>query len=248
LPDLALTDFGTRRRHSLPWQRLCLETMAEILGPRFRGTSNLQLARELGLPVSGTNGHEIPMVLAALAGDDDAAVARAPYQALEAWAGLYDQALRVILPDTFGSAAFFHDAPDWAADWRGVRPDSAPPVEAGEAIIAWWRARGRDPREKQLIFSDALDLADIEQLATHFRGRTGVAFGWGTKLTNDLEGCGDVPGLRPISLVCKVTEAAGRPAVKLSDNPEKATGDPAEIARYLRIFGDAGRSARAVGV
>lgn len=33
----------------------------------------------------------------------------------------------------------------------------------------------------------------------------------------------------------------GRPAVKLSDNPEKATGDPAEIARYLRVFGDAGR-------
>jgi nicotinate phosphoribosyltransferase len=36
--------------------------------------------------------------------------------------------------------------------------------------------------------------------------------------------------------------------VKLSDNPEKATGDAAEIARYLRIFGDAGRAARAVGV
>jgi nicotinate phosphoribosyltransferase len=25
--------------------------------------------------------------------------------------------------------------------------------------------------------------------------------------------------------------------VKLSDNPQKATGDPREIARYLKIFG-----------
>jgi nicotinate phosphoribosyltransferase len=33
-----------------------------------------------------------------------------------------------------------------------------------------------------------------------------------------------------------VASANGRPAVKLSDNPAKATGDPAEIARYLRIF------------
>jgi len=29
--------------------------------------------------------------------------------------------------------------------------------------------------------------------------------------------------------------------VKLSDNPEKATGEPSEIERYLRVFGHAGR-------
>ena len=41
--------------------------------------------------------------------------------------------------------------------------------------------------------------------------------------------------------VPKVIEANGRPAVKLSDNPAKATGEPAEIARYLRVFGEADR-------
>jgi len=46
----------------------------------------------------------------------------------------------------------------------------------------------------------------------------------------------------------KVVAANGRPAVKLSDNPAKATGDPAEIARYRRIFGDEGRPARSVTV
>jgi len=47
--------------------------------------------------------------------------------------------------------------------------------------------------------------------------------------------------LDPISIVCKVTSVDGRPAVKLSDNPEKATGDASEIERYLRVFGSAGR-------
>ena len=77
-----------------------------------------------------------------------------------------------------------------------------------------------------------------------------MSFGWGTNLTNDFIGCppdGSVD-LDPISIVCKVTSVDGRPAVKLSDNPEKATGSPAEIQRYLRVFGDAGRVRSAVYV
>jgi nicotinate phosphoribosyltransferase len=46
----------------------------------------------------------------------------------------------------------------------------------------------------------------------------------------------------------KVTAVNGRPAVKLSDNPEKATGSPAEVERYLRVFGNAGRVRTAVHV
>ncbi|MBN8984236.1 MAG: nicotinate phosphoribosyltransferase, partial [Rhizobiales bacterium] len=59
----------------------------------------------------------------------------------------------------------------------------------------------------------------------------------------DFVGCAPDPttDLDPISIVCKVTSVNGRPAVKLSDNPEKATGDAAETARYLRVFGDTGR-------
>ena len=49
--------------------------------------------------------------------------------------------------------------------------------------------------------------------------------------------------LRAISLVCKVTEANGKPTVKLSDNFEKATGPQSEIERYKKLFGtqDIGR-------
>jgi nicotinate phosphoribosyltransferase len=46
--------------------------------------------------------------------------------------------------------------------------------------------------------------------------------------------------MKPISLVCKVSSAEDRPAVKLSDNYEKATGPADEVERYRRIFGHEG--------
>lgn len=238
LPDLRISDFGTRRRHSFLWQRWCVAALKEGIGEAFTGTSNVLLAMDNDLEALGTNAHELPMVLAALARDEEELLA-APYKVLKDWQRYYGGNLLIVLPDTFGTAAFLRNAPDWIADWTGFRPDSAPEIEGGERIISWWREKGRDPREKLLIFSDGLDLDAIEETYRHFQGKVRMSFGWGTNLTNDFEGCapGDVDGLNAISLVCKVTQADGRPAVKLSDNPEKATGDPAEIERYLDIFG-----------
>lgn len=249
LPDLVLSDFGTRRRHSFLWQRWCVEAVKEGLGHRFIGTSNVLLAMDSDLEAIGTNAHELPMVLAALA-QDDAGIAAAPYRVLEEWRAHYDGNLLIALPDAFGTAAFLQAAPGWLADWTGFRPDSMPPIEGGEQIMAWWRAHGVDPRTKLLIFSDGMDVDSIEATARHFHGRVRTSFGWGTNLTNDFRGCDPAGGhaLEPISLVAKVIAANGAPAVKLSDNPAKATGDPAAIARYRRIFGDDGRSARAVSV
>jgi nicotinate phosphoribosyltransferase len=242
LPGLRISDFGTRRRHSFLWQRWCVEALKEGLGDAFIGSSNVLLAMNNDLEAIGTNAHELPMVLGALA-PDDAALRRAPYRVLEDWQKYYGGNLLIVLPDAFGSQAFLRDAPDWVADWTGVRPDSAPPIEGGEEVIRWWKERGRDPASKLLVFSDALDVGTIEETFHHFNGRVRMSFGWGTNLTNDFEGCAPSPNaaLKAISLVCKVSEANGRPAVKLADNPRKATGDATEIARYLRVFGDTGR-------
>ncbi len=249
LPDLRISDFGTRRRHSFLWQRWCVEALKEGIGQSFTGTSNVLLAMDNDLEALGTNAHELPMVLAALAPNDKALKA-APYQVLEDWESYYGGNLLIVLPDAFGTAAFLRDAPDWVADWTGFRPDSAPPIEGGEKIIAWWKAHGRDPREKLLIFSDGLDVDTIVETYHHFQGRVRMSFGWGTNLTNDFEDCApdDNPGLDAISLVCKVSEANGRPAVKLSDNPNKATGSREEIARYLKLFGETDRVEQAVKV
>jgi nicotinate phosphoribosyltransferase len=248
-PDLLISDFGTRRRHSFLWQRWCVEALKEGIGEAFTGTSNVLLAMDTDLEALGTNAHELPMVLAALA-DTEKELKAAPYRVLQDWQRYYGGNLLIVLPDAFGTAAFLRDAPEWVADWTGFRPDSAPPIEGGEKIIAWWKKMGRDPRRKLLIFSDGLEVDTIIETYKHFRDKVRMSFGWGTNLTNDFEDCAPTPtdGLNAISLVCKVTEANGRPAVKLSDNPEKATGDTKEIKRYLRVFGEEDRVRQLVKV
>ncbi len=270
VPNLSVADFGTRRRHSFLWQEYVVEAMASNLGSGFTGTSNAFLAHKHDLEAIGTNAHEIPMVLAALApqGDDEALKA-SQYHVLEMWQQTYEGALRIMLPDTFGTTQFLEGAPDWAADWTGQRIDSKDPYIAGDEYIEWLRARGRDPREKLIIASDALDIDEVLGLHAYFGGtmatgssvgdfrgandfhdrrkwtpgrRIRFSAGWGTLLTNDFRDCdpsGD-GGFDPISLISKVSTVEGRPAVKLSDNYAKALGPPSEIERYRRVFGTVG--------
>jgi nicotinate phosphoribosyltransferase len=236
---LVLADFGTRRRHGFLWQRWCVEALQEGLGPSMIGTSNVKHAMDLGLEAIGTNAHELPMAYAAVA-RDDAELAESPYAVLRDWARMYGGNLLVFLPDAFGTPSFLEHAPDWVADWKGARPDSTPAIEGSEQIMAWWRERGRDPREKLMVLSDGMTIDSIEAAVRHLRGKVNVSIGWGTDLTNDFAGCvpnGSDADLRALHLVCKVAEAEGRPAVKLSDNPEKASGPPSEIERYRRVFG-----------
>jgi nicotinate phosphoribosyltransferase len=175
------------------------------------------------------------MVYSALAGNDRE-LAEAPYKVLADWQQDYDGNLRVMLPDTFGSHNFLERAPDWVTNWTGIRIDSGDPIEGGEIAIAWWQRRKQDPRQKLLIFSDGLDVDAIERIHRHFLGRVRIGYGWGTLLTNDFRGLGPDGRLDPFSIVCKVVSADGRQAVKLSDNPMKAMGPPAELARYRRVF------------
>jgi nicotinate phosphoribosyltransferase len=243
LAPINIADFGTRRRHGFLWQDWCVQALIEGLGEGFLGTSNCVIAMRREVEATGTNAHELPMVYAALA-RSDAELAWAPYQVLADWQEEYEGNLRVILPDTFGTAGFLAHAPDWVAQWTGIRIDSKEPVAGGEEAIAWWRARGQDPREKLAIFSDALDVAEVARIHRAFNGRIRMGFGWGTLLTNDFRGLVPNGALDPISIVCKVISANGHPAVKLSDNPTKAMGPPAEIARYKRIFEVGAQEAR----
>jgi nicotinate phosphoribosyltransferase len=268
VPELRVADFGTRRRHSFLWQEYVVVAMAANLGGNFIGTSNAFLAHKHDLEAIGTNAHEIPMVMAALA-PDNIALKESQYRVLELWQQTYDGSLQVMLPDTFGTTQFLAGAPEWVADWTGQRVDSKDPYIAGDEYIAWLTARGRNARDRLLVFSDTLDVDQILGLHAYFGGtlasgitasdfrtaadfadrgkwtpgrRVRVSAGWGTLLTNDFRGCNpnDGTGFDPISLICKVKTVNGRPAVKLSDNYAKALGPPEEIERYRRVFGTAG--------
>ena len=238
LPDLRLADFGSRRRHSFLWQNWCVEALKDGLGDKFIGTSNVRLAMEHDLEAIGTNAHELPMVVAALA-DSENELRDAPYKVLQSWQLNYDGNLLIVLPDTYGTTTFLENAPDWVANWSGFRVDSKEPIAGGEELIQWWKTMGQDPQEKLIIFSDGLDINEIETITHHFAQKVKVGFGWGTNLTNDFKDCAPTPNdrLNAFSLVCKVTEAAGKPTVKLSDNLEKASGPKTEIEHYLKVFG-----------
>lgn len=100
--NLALADFGTRRRHSYLWQDWCVQAMREGLGKKFVGTSNCLIAMRREVEAIGTNAHELPMVYSALA-ESDEELADAPYQVLKDWQEEHDGNLRIILPDTYGT-------------------------------------------------------------------------------------------------------------------------------------------------
>ncbi|WP_135447685.1 nicotinate phosphoribosyltransferase [Tabrizicola caldifontis] len=236
IDDLKIADFGTRRRHGFLWQDWCVQAMLEGLGQKFIGTSNCLIAKNRDVEAIGTNAHELPMVYCALANSDEE-LRQAPYKVLADWHEEHEGNLRIILPDTYGTEGFLRNAPDWLAGWTGIRIDSGDPVVGAETAIRWWQERGEDPTKKLVIFSDGLDVEKIEDLYARFHGRVKVSFGWGTMLTNDFRGLVAGDALAPFSLVCKAQSANGRPTVKLSDNPAKATGPAEEIERYKRVFG-----------
>lgn len=268
VPGLNISDFGTRRRHSFLWQEYVVTSMADVLGSNFAGSSNTYLAYKHDLEAIGTNAHELPMALAALANSDEE-LRSAQYRLLELWQQTYQGELLILLPDTFGTTQFLRNAPDWVADWTGQRIDSKDPFVAGDEYIAWLQERGRDPRKKRLIASDSLDVDVILALHAYFGGtlrngaeaasfrhardfldnsrwspdrRIRFSAGWGTFLTNDFRNCNPHGNDRfdPVSLVCKLSEVNGRAAVKLSDNYSKAMGPASEIERYRQVFGIAG--------
>ncbi len=216
---IRFADFGTRRRFSAIHHERVLAALAESAADCLAGTSNLRLARRFGLPPSGTQAHEMYSLLGALHGEE-----RANAVALARWIELYPDHPGIALADTFGSTAFFL-AFDRATAGRfaGVRQDSGDPLDFLERAIAGYEALGLDPHTKTVVFSDALDTEKVLRIEHARRGRIGALYGIGTFLTND------IPGVRPLNLVLKLTAVqtpqGWRPAVKLTDDPAKASGD-----------------------
>ena len=131
VPGLKVADFGTRRRHSFLWHEYVVKAMRDTLGASFTGTSNTYLAYKHDLEAIGTNAHELPMALAAMAESDEELKA-SQYRVLELWQNTYQRELLIMLPDTFGTTQFLESAPDWVTDWTGQRMDSKSPYVAGD--------------------------------------------------------------------------------------------------------------------
>lgn len=231
LPEARVMEFGNRRRFSGTWQETVLNYLMDEIPTHLIGTSNVRLAMAYGLRPSGTFAHEMYMVYSGLFRSSDEELRSSHNLVLQHWWEEYGAALSVALTDTYGSDFFFRDlTPEQARDWKWLRHDSGDPIAFGERAIAFYESLGIDAKEKGIVYSDGLDIDVIERLHARFYGRINLTYGWGTNLTNDL-------GYKALSLVMKAVEANGNALVKLSDNPEKATGPAGLVERFIRVFG-----------
>lgn len=240
-PEFKISQFGLRRRFSGPWEAHVTQRLIEETSV-ITGISNMFFADHFRIPAQGTNAHELPMALTALARHSGPkAMREAPYLVLAHWQRLFGRKSLIKLDDTYGSESFRLDLPrQYLESFRGFRHDSGDPFTYGEEVIQLYQKYGIDARTKVIIFSDGLTPDKVLKLYEHFNGRIIVLFGMGTNLTNDF---GVLPAL---SLVMKITEAAGNPAVKLSNNLYKATGLPEEVEYYKRVFGYTNTASEAV--
>lgn len=223
-----LFDFGVRRRFSGDWQREVVTTLRDELPQVFKGTSNVLLARDLGLVPIGTMAHEYLQTYQALG------VRLRDFQraALEDWVQEYRGDLGIALTDVVGMDAFLADFDLYFAKlFDGLRHDSGDPILWGEKALAHYARLRIDAHGKRLVFSDGLDPDTAFRIYDAFADRTQLGFGIGTNLTNDV-------GLTPINIVMKLTAANGQPVAKLSDSPGKTICDDATFLAYLRqVFG-----------
>lgn len=217
-------DFGVRRRYAREWQREVVATFARELPEFFKGTSNVLLARDLGIVPIGTMGHEYLQTFQATG------VRLRDFQraALEEWVQEYRGDLGIALTDTVGMDAFLADFDLYFAKlFDGLRHDSGDPVEWGEKALAHYAALRIDAHSKRLVYSDGLDIPRSLALYRHFGDRVNMGFGIGTNLTNDV-------GLKTLNIVMKLVEANGQPVAKLSDAKGKTLATEETFLAYLR--------------
>jgi nicotinate phosphoribosyltransferase len=223
LQNLRIIEFGTRRRYSREWQDEVVAGLKAYLPETFLGTSNVALAWKHGLKRYGTMAHEFLQACQAFVALPDSQV-----YALETWMQEYRGQLGIALSDVVGMDAFFRDFDRlFSQAYDGARHDSGDAITWGERLVAHYESLGLDPRAKQAVFTDSLDIARAIELATHFWGRIGTQFGIGTNLTNDL-------GFPALNIVIKMTRCNGRPVAKLSDAPGKTMCEDAAYMAYLR--------------
>lgn len=217
-------DFGLRRRYSGAWQREVVETMARDLPNNFKGTSNVLLAKDIGITPVGTMAHEYMQAFQAFG------IRLRDFQtaALEAWVHEFRGDLGTALTDVITIDAFLADFDLYFAKlFDGLRHDSGDPYLWGEKVIAHYKKLKIDPMTKRLVFSDSLTVPKALAIYRHFQGRIQTSFGIGTNLTNDTP-------KTPLNIVMKMVSCNGQPVAKISDAPGKTTASDETFMAYLR--------------
>ncbi|MCJ1312736.1 nicotinate phosphoribosyltransferase [Agyrium rufum] len=226
------------------------------------GTSNVHFAMKYGITPIGTVAHEWFMGIAAETSDYE----HASEIALRYWTECFGKGvLGIALTDTFGTPTFlkafrktFPENEDpkaegkeaaltkmttkhqtYAQFFAGVRQDSGDPYEYVKTMRAFYDGEGITGKgEKSVVFSDSLNVEKCLELKAMAEGEGfKPSFGIGTFLTNDFVHQSDGSKSVPLNIVIKLSSAAGRPAIKISDNIGKNTGDQDTVQGVKKLLG-----------
>ena len=160
--------------------------------------------------------------------------------AMETWSKTYRGNLGTFLTDTYTTEAFFNNLDKYhALLYNGVRQDSGDEFKFADKMINRYQELGVDPREKLIIFSNALDFPKFKEINDYCKGKIKAVAGIGTNLTNDT-------GYPHPNIVMKLVlskmndRQEYRHCIKLSDDFGKHQGNPEEIEnckKILKIYG-----------
>ena len=224
----AFSEFGLRRRLSAEAQELAVKKLRDSkLGDSiFVGTSNVLLAKKLGVNPVGTMAHEWIMCVGQ--GNHKHNPAYSNWYALDYWVKEYGILNGTALTDAITTDCFLRDFQlTYSTLFSGVRHDSGDPIEWGEKMINHYKSLGINPSTKTLLFSDSLDFKRANDINAHFKGRAKVAFGIGTYIANDTK----VPAL---NIVMKTTACNGQDVAKISDVEGKGMCKNPDYVDYLQ--------------
>lgn len=231
---------------------------------KISGTSNVHLAWRFGIAPVGTVAHEWFMGVAAITNDYETATETALAHWVGCFG---EGVLSIALTDTFGTSAFLRafkkEIPQsptatgtklpseaavdgegksgskktFAQVFSGVRQDSGDPANFVKVMRKFYDEEGITDT-KTIVFSDSLNIELCikykEVAEDHGFAPT---FGVGTFFTNDFINTKTKKKSTPLNIVIKLASAQGRPAVKISDNIGKNTGDKETVKAVKEKLG-----------
>ncbi len=221
------SEFGLRRRLSAEAQELAVKELCRrnFADSKCVGSSNVYLAKKLGVNPVGTMAHEWIMCVGQ--GNHKHNPAYSNWFALEAWIKEYGVLNGIALTDTITTECFLRDFQlTYATLFSGVRHDSGDPLKWAETMINHYKFLGIDPAQKTLLFSDSLNFKKADEIYRKLKGKAKIAFGIGTYISNDTSA-------RPLNIVMKVTRCNGMDVAKISDNPGKGICNNQDYVDYL---------------
>jgi nicotinate phosphoribosyltransferase len=193
------------------------------------GNSSVYQAIRLGQPATGTMAHSIFMAYNAIYG-----YRFGNRMCVKDWLEVFNGNSGTLLGDTIGIDMFLEsvDPLDLKAS-SSYRHDSGPWETATTKYIKKLTESGIDPRQKYIVYSNSINMYDLNDIVNNVRGRVqdGVG-GIGGAITNNVP---SLPKANP-QIVMKLDAIQLKPGgpwincIKNPDEPGKAMGDPVEIA------------------